>query len=644
MEAYRKRLLGFALLILAFFGLALYRLVDLQLLQGEKYLRFSQINTIRELPIPAPRGKILDREGRVLADNRPSFTLRLNPSQVKNAQRAQRTLAYLLELPLEAVQERLTAKKANSLLAPAIVAKDLSRDEVAKIRARMTRVHTGMEPDLDLNGVELVVHFERVYPYREKVGHVLGYVREVSDKELKDWEAREPGRVRPGDDVGVSGVEKAFDLELRGYDGYRQTLVDATGREADAGDLDLKAMLRDQPAIAGNTLQLTLDARLMEVAAEAFGDEVGALVAMDPRDGAILAWVSHPSYNPEHLTGTIPKALWKELQEHPGNILLNRPSQAAYPPGSTYKIVTAIAALAEKETDFKETINCPGYYMFGGRRWGCWNKKGHGRVDLHRALVSSCDVFFYKMGERLGPDRLAHYAKLLGLGKKTGVLADSERDGLIPTREWKEKARKEKWAPSDSLGIAIGQGYDLVTPLQNALMIAQVGNGGKKIVPHLLAETTDPDGKKTSIAPERAESLPWGISDKEFAEVRRALIDVVAGAGGTGAKAKIPGITVAGKTGTAQVVGYETMHKVAKGVKTGDHAWFVAFAPAEDPQIAVAVIVEHAGHGGSVAAPVAQRVMAEYFRGQAPAAEVKASPKEEAPEPRVKRARRAARR
>lgn len=642
MEAYRKRLLGFALLILAFFGLALYRLVDLQVVQGEKYLRFSQINTLREIPIPAPRGKILDREGRVLADNRPSFTLRLNPAQVKDPERARRSLAYLLEWPPEAVQEKLNAKKSNSLLGPAVVAKDLSRDEVARIRARMTRVHTGMEPDLDLSGVELVVHFERVYPYQEKVGHVLGYVREVSDKELKEWEAREPGRVSPGDDVGVAGVEKAFDDALRGHDGYRQTLVDAMGREADLSEFDFGTVLREQPAAAGKTLQLTLDARLMEVAAEAFGDEVGALVAMDPRDGAILAWVSHPAYNPEDLTGTIPKALWKELQEHPGNILLNRPTQAAYPPGSTYKIVTAIAGLAEKETDFKETVHCPGYYLFGGRRWGCWNKAGHGRVDLHRALVSSCDVFFYKLGERLGPDRLAHYAKLLGLGKKTGVLADSEREGLIPTREWKEKARKEKWSPSDSLGIAIGQGYDLVTPLQNALMTAQVANGGKRIVPHLLAATIDDQGKKSPVAAERPEPLPWGIGEKDFLEIRRALIDVVAGAGGTGAKARIPGVTVAGKTGTAQVVGYETMHKVAKGVKTGDHAWFVAFAPAEDPQIAVAVIVEHAGHGGSVAAPVAQRVMAEYFKDRLPAQELKSPPKAKAAPPRAQRGRRAA--
>lgn len=604
MELDRRRLATFSLLIVLFFGLAFYRLVDLQLLNGEKYLRFSRMNTLREIPIPAPRGKILDRQGRVLADNRPSFTLRLNLGQVKDLKLAQRTLAYLLETDLESLQEKFGPKRGASLLAPVIVAQDLSRDQVARIKARMTRVRAGAEADLDMNGVELVVQFERIYPYRDKAGHVLGYVREAGEKELAEWEKREPGRVNPGDDVGVAGVEKTFDSELRGVDGSRRTLVDALGREADLSEMGMQGLLDEVPAQAGETLRLSLDARLMEVGAEAFGDKVGTLVAIDPRNGEILAWISRPSYNPETLTGTIPTALWKELRDNPDNVMLNRPIQGSYPPGSTYKIVTAIAGLAENEVDFKTTVTCPGYYMFGGRKWGCWNKKGHGKIDLRRALISSCDVFFYKLGEKLGPDRLARYAKLLGLGEKTGVLSDAEREGLIPTREWKEKSRKEKWAPSDSLGIAIGQGFDLVTPLQNALMMARFAAGGKEVHPHLLADAAGP----------KAEALPWGISDQEFAKLKDALVAVVEEAGGTGAKARIPGITVGGKTGTAQVIGYESLAKgIAKG-KTGDHAWFVAFAPADKPEIALAVLVEHGGHGGSAAAPIAQRVMAEYFK------------------------------
>ncbi|HKY61880.1 MAG TPA: penicillin-binding protein 2 [bacterium] len=607
MEVDRRRLGLFALLVLLFFGLALYRLIDLQILNGEKFLRFSRMNTLREIPLPAPRGKILDRQGRVLADNRPSFTLRLNLAQVKDLKVTQRSLAYLLQSDEASLSQKLNVKRGASLLAPVTVAQDLSRDEVARIRARMTRVRAGAEPDLDLNGVELVVQFERVYPYRDKAGHVLGYVREAGEKELAEWEKREPGRVNPGDDVGVAGVEKAFDAELRGYDGSRRTLVDALGREADLGEMGMEGLLGETPARAGETLRLSLDARLMEVGAEAFQGKVGTLVALDPRSGEVLAWVSRPSYDPETLTGTIPAALWKELRDNPDNVMLNRPIQGAYPPGSTYKIVTAVAGLAENETDFKTTVNCPGYYSFGGRNWGCWNKKGHGRVDLRRALISSCDVFFYKLGEKLGPDRLAHYAKLLGLGQKTGILSDTEREGLIPTREWKEKNRKEKWVPSDSLGIAIGQGFDLVTPLQNALMMARFAAGGRELRPRLLAETGTP----------RVPALPWGISEEEFAKLREALVAVVEEGGGTGGKARVPGIKVAGKTGTAQVVGYESLAKgIAKG-KTGDHAWFVAFAPAENPEIAVAVLVEHGGHGGSAAAPIAQKVMAEYFKERA---------------------------
>ena len=613
MEVDRRRLGIFSLLVLLFFGLALYRLLDLQILNGEKYLRFSRMNTLREVPVPAPRGKILDRQGRVLADNRPSFTLRLNLAQVKDLKVAQRSLAYLLEIDPDSLSQKLAPKRGASLLAPVTVAQDLSRDEVARIRARMTRVRAGAEPDLDLNGVELVVQFERVYPYREKAGHVLGYVREAGEKELAEWEKREPGRVNPGDDVGVVGIEKTFDSQLRGFDGSRRTLVDALGREADLREMGMEALLAEVPARAGETLRLSLDARLMEVGSEAFGNQVGSLVAIDPRDGGVLAWVSRPSYDPEALTGTIPTALWKELRDNPDNVMLNRPIQGAYPPGSTYKIVTAIAGLAENETDFKQTVQCPGYYLFGGRRWGCWNKKGHGKVDLRRALISSCDVFFYKLGEKLGPDRLARYAKLLGLGSKTGLLSDSEREGIIPTREWKEKSRKEKWVPSDSLGIAIGQGFDLVTPLQNALMTARFAAGGKDLQPHLLASA---DGAK-------ADSLPWGISEEEFAKLKDALVAVVEEGGGTGAKARIPGIKVGGKTGTAQVIGYESLAKgLGKPGATGDHAWFVAFAPAEQPEIAIAVLVEHGGHGGSVAAPIAQKVMVEYFKDR-PLAAVK---------------------
>jgi penicillin-binding protein 2 len=615
MESYRNRLVAFAFLVLLFFGLVIYRLVQFQWIEGEKYLHFSQVNTLREISIPAPRGRILDRQGRVLAENRPSFVLSINLSQVKDVEKSLKTLAYLLGWDEATVRDNISDKKNLPHFTPIVVAQDLGREEVARLRSKMTRLNVEMPEGYDLTGIELTVRYERVYPYKEKVGHVMGYVREVSDKELAEWQEREPERVGPGDKVGVAGVEKTFDLQLRGYDGYRQAFVDAMGREMDLSELGLKETLKIKSAQAGENLQLTLDAHLMEVAYEAFGDKVGALVALDPRNGEILAMLSKPSYNPEELSGVISTSLWKSLQENPDKILLNRPLQAAYPPGSTFKIVAAVAGLAEGMTDFSERENCPGYYQLGGRRWGCWNKRGHGVVDLHKAIVQSCDVFFYKLGERLGPDRLARYANMFGLGKKTGILSDSEREGLVPTSEWKLKAKNERWLPSDSLGIAIGQGYDLVTPMQNALMVAQFANGGKKITPHLLLATQDSGGEKHPQPVDRPERLPWFINEKQFAEMKQALIDVVNAPGGTGGRARLPGIKVGGKTGTAQVVGESSKGKLAKGVKTGDHAWFVAFAP-EDPEIAIAVIVEHAGHGGTEAAPIAQKVLAEYFKNR----------------------------
>lgn len=606
MEPHRSRIFLFALFIVLSFAALAYRLVNLQIVNGEKFFAVSEANSFRDIPVPAPRGKILDREGVVLAENRPVFLLTLNPAQMKDMEKSLATLAYLTDRDAEEIRERLATRKNVSPLLPWTVESDLGSEQVAVIRARMTRIRAGGEEGLDMSGIDLGLHFERRYPLKEKVGHVLGYVREIGQNDLKKWEEREPGRVRPGDDIGVAGVEKTFDVRLRGYDGFQQLLVDARGRETDLSSLGLSHNLPSVRAKPGEDLKLTLDTRLMTAAYEAMAGRVGAVVALDPRDGAILVWLSMPSYDPSDLSGEIPAARWAALRDHPDKILLNRPIQASYPPGSTHKILTALAAMASGKLDLKETINCPGYYQSGNRQWGCWNRKGHGRMNLLQALTHSCDVYFYKLGERLGPDPIARVAKLFGMGKKTGVLEDSEREGLIPTEDWKLAAKKEKWAPGDSLGTAIGQGYNLVTPLQNALMIAEVANGGKKISPHLLLEDES--------VPAPTGRLPLAVNEAQFESIRKALEAVVNAPGGTGAKARLEKIKVAGKTGTAQVVGHDSKGKVAKGVKTENHAWFVAYAPAENPEIALAVFVEHGGAGGGVAAPVAKQVLETYFK------------------------------
>ncbi len=611
MERQRARLLVFSFLILTFFGLVFFRLIDLQLFKGKKYFQFSRLNTLREIPIPAMRGRILDRHGKVLADIRPSFVLLIHLTQVKEISTTLKTLTYLTGFNSEELQEKIRKGKNLPSLAPIPIEKNIPWDRVAQIRSRISRILVGAEPQLAMEGIDLSLQYERTYPLGDRVGALLGYVREVSEQGLKEWEKKEPGRVRAGDKVGVGGVEKKFDLLLRGLDGARQLYVNALGNEVDLDALGLGGLDKTIPPQRGEDLHLTVDADLVNAAYEGLADHVGTVVAIDPRNGEILAWVSKPSFDSSQLSGTIPPAIWKELQNNPDKPLLNRPIQAAYPPGSTFKIVTAIAALVERKTDFHERIHCPGYFLFGKRKWGCWNKKGHGSVNLEEALIYSCDVFFYKVGLRLGPDLLAKYAKLLGLGSKTEVLADYEREGLVPTENWKEQKRKQKWMASDSLGGAIGQGYHLVTPLQNALMVAQFANGGKKIIPHLVSNI---EHRTSNIGNSIPNSDLWGLSKDQYETLRQALIEVVNRPGATGGRSKLPNILVAGKTGTAQVIGHESKGKVAKDVKTEDHAWFVAFAPAEKPEIALAVMVEHGGGGGAVAAPVAKRVLEEYFK------------------------------
>lgn len=612
MEIYRKRLLGFSLLILIFVGAFVFRLLDLQILNGDKFRQLSQANSLRQNRVPAPRGRLLDRRGRLLAENRLSFTLTLNPSQIHDPHRSIHTLAYLLNWKEEQVAEVLGNIKQLSGFTPIVVKEDLSPEEAARIRGRISLVATKEPKAFDLNGINLELRYARVYLGGEALGHLLGYLREAGEKELRQWEKREPGRVGPGDQVGVVGVEKSFDGLLRGYDGFQRSFVDALGHEVEVSDLGLEALTRDIPSRKGEDLQLTVDADLSRRAYEAFGDGVGALVALNPQNGEVLALVSKPSYRPGLLTGGISNSLWNRLRNNPDKVLLNRTIQAAYPPGSTYKIVTALAALAEGEIDFKEKIDCKGFYEFGGRKWGCWNKHGHGSLNLSQALIQSCDVFFYHLGKRLGSDRLAHYAALLGLGRKTHILKDYEQAGLIPTREWKQEKRKEAWNPGDDLGDAIGQGFNLVTPLQSALMIAEFANGGRKIFPHLLKATAE-DEKNWRPAPFPPPSpLPLKISAADYVALKKALVGVVEAPKGTGGRARIPGVEVGGKTGTAQVVALERKGKTEG--KSEDHAWFVGFAPADHPEIAVSVIVEHGGHGGSAAAPIAQQVMEEFFR------------------------------
>ena len=420
------------------------------------------------------------------------------------------------------------------------------------------------------------------------------------------------GEYRGGDLIGKMGLERLREKDLRGEKGRHYMEVNALGFE--------QRNLKGIEPLPGNDLQLTIDMDLQRAAEEmmAAGRKSGAVVAVEVNSGRILAAASAPTLELDKFIGGISSKNWQALLANPLHPLINKIVQGQYPPGSTYKLVTATAGLAERVIGPDSIIYCPGHYRFGNRIYRCWKHSGHGAVDLHRALSESCDVYFYQVGQRLGVDRLARYAHMFGLGRKTGVEMEHEKSGLIPTAAWKKKRFGRVWQEGETLSIAIGQGFDLVTPIQLAFMTATVANGGTLYKPGLVEQVRDPDGKVIEqFEPEIVDRLTG--QGRNLQLVRKGLVEAVNGRHGTGRRARLKelGITVAGKTGTAQVVRLKQYrHLKEKDIpyKYRDHAWFTCFAPAENPEIAVTVLVEHGLHGGSGAAPVAKAVLETYFR------------------------------
>jgi penicillin-binding protein 2 len=573
------------LLVIALLGL---RLWHLQIREGPYYRDLSENNRTRLVLLEPARGLIYDRHGVLLANNVPSFSLYVMLEDVKDREALIQQLTDLLGLDPALIRKKLGGK--GSKLLPRKIKDRLTLRDAVLIESHR----------LELPGVMVQVESQRNYPGGVTAAHLLGYVGEISAEQL---ERPEFSDLHQGSIVGQYGVEKSFDRHVRGQAGQKSVEVDALGHEK-------KAVVVEKPQ-AGNDLYLTIDVRLQKVAEDLIGDESGAIVALDPTNGDILAMASRPAFDPNVLSRELTAKQWVEIVQDEGRPLNNRASQGQYPPGSTFKVPMAVAVLETKTMSPSSTVFCNGSYQFGTRVYHDWKASGHGAVDLHTALVRSCDVYFYTVGQRMGIDVMAEFGKEFGLGQGTGIELPSERAGILPSTAWKQKAKNEPWLPGETVSAAIGQGYVTVTPLQMASLMGTVANDGVSYRPRVVQAVMD----RTTGNLQELPAVPRGkinAKPETFRIIKEALADVVKI--GTATRAKSSLVTIGGKTGTAQVVALRTGPKENIPKKFRDHAWFIAFAPVESPKIAVAVLAEHMGHGGAAAAPLAKEVIEAYFK------------------------------
>jgi len=550
-----------------------------QVVRGAEYLELAENNRLRRLSIEAPRGTIYDRHGRVLVENLPSYSLSIDRTRTRDLEASLAFAARALERPAEELRAVLRDPGATRLQST-LLAESLSLPEVARFRVAQLE-----HPEFEID----VTH-RRFYRLGAHAAHVLGYLGEVREEEVRV----EPAIYRPGDWIGRRGVERVHDRQLRGERGERVVVVDSRGFPVEEFGRHL-----GRP---GTSLELTLDAGLQQEAEHLMADKVGAIVALDPRDGAIRALVSAPAYDPNLFARRLAAADWRALVEDTRHPLQNRALQSAYSPGSVFKIVLATAGLAEGVIVPSHTESCPGWATYYGRRFHCWKKGGHGRLDLEGALQHSCDVYFYALGHRLGIDRIARYARMFEFGAPTGIDLEGERGGLVPDSAWSERVRGHPWYPGETISVAIGQGALLTTPLQMATMMAVVANGGRLVTPHLVAANARADERRLPIAA--------GVLEP----VRRGLWRVVNEPGGTGGSARVAGYEIAGKTGTVQVVSQEAYSDTSQVPwELRNHAWFAAYGPAARPELVVVVFVEHGGMGSRAAAPIAKALYERYF-------------------------------
>ena len=581
-------------IIIGIFVLFTLRLWYLQVIKKSEFISMSHQNRIRVLKMPAPRGIIYDRNGFPVVRNVPSFNVFVSTEEWKKDPDASiQPVCELLGLNKAEFEDKIVKGLKNGIELIK-VKENVSWLELAKLEARK----------LNYPWIEIDVGLRREYLYNASAGHVIGHLGYLTDEQVKDPAYEDVPRTIM---VGQKGLEKEYDSVLRGVSGKEIIEVDALGRQIN--------ILKVVKPIKGRDITLTLDMSLQLVAEGALGKETGSIVVIDPRNGEILVLASIPSFDPNMFSKGISTEDWNALLKDTRKPFLNRALQSYYPPGSTFKIVTALAALQEGIVNPKTHFDCSGVVFMGNSRFRCWKRSGHGTVNLHRSLVESCDVYYYEVARRLGIDRIAMYARSFGLGEPVGLeSALQEKGGVIPSRAWKLKKIKKPWFPGDTLNASIGQGYVAATPVQMAQVIAAIANDGIIYPPHLIKEKT--------VSPFAV------IGDKKYIHlIKKALRDVVRTSNGTGKDAASYLISIAGKTGTAQVV---SMKKFSKSIKKyRDHAWFVAFAPYEEPNVAMSVLVEHGGHGGSTCAPLAKKVAEAYYYGSKGRAKIAASEKQQ---------------
>jgi len=592
-EWYRHRFIVIICLVLAAFTLLGCRLFYLQIIQGENFYELSKDNCVRKKRINAFRGLIYDRDGHLLVENRPSFNLQMIKKDAEPLEHTIQRLCRYIQLSPQAIMEKLNDDTIGPY-DPVLIREDIDRNTMAAIAARR----------FDLPGISIEARARRHYLYPTMAAHLLGYMGELNPEEIRNKKFKDK---RKGDYIGRFGVEKVFESALSGRAGGQIVQVNAGGQ--------VVAILEQVPPKPGDNLFLTIDFSLQKKAESLLGEQVGAVVAMDPRTGEILAMVSKPAFNQNQFVDGMSIKQWAALTGNPDQPMMNKVIQAEYPPASTYKMLTAMAALEEGATNSLEEIYCPGHYRYGNRLYYCWKNYGHGHMNVTEALEQSCDVYFYHMGKRLGVDTIAKYAFDSGLGSPTGIVLDREADGLIPTAEWKRRRFGVAWQGGENLSIAIGQGYNLVTPIQMAVLTSAVANGGFQYQPRILKRIETVEGKTVKKGePVIKGRLP--VSERNLKLVRRGLWQVVNARHGTAYwHVRDKTIDISGKTGTAQIIsrkrGAARPEKIEDRYKP--HAWFVGYAPSNNPQIAVAVLVEHGEHGSSTAGPIAGQLMKNYL-------------------------------